>query len=383
GAVSLTLTYLLPGAAWEPKHELRFQGSRPDEVHLVSYASVTQTTGEDWQDVRLSFATQSPGALIRIPELDALLLGVPGRPVARPGAGVSSFSKAKVVFEQQNLNWNGIFNPGIAPDVYARNRRTLEGVESRALETFERLSRRGTTAHFAGTGRQIVRSDGVAVRVPLGSLTLPVTEQIVAVPSSSLNAVQTAQLVNAGNGPLLPGSVALYRDNAFLGLTELDFVAEAEPFALLTGVADRIKLERVLDRRRSELVRGGSRTRMKIAFDVSARNLGAEPTRIKLMDRVPVSEDKEIRVSGIDVEPEGKPDAKGLLTWEPTLDPGQKVTYRISYILEYPTGINLSRARRRDAALNAPAAALQLDVDSQAQPAEHLYQQIGELEAQF
>ncbi|MBM3883886.1 MAG: DUF4139 domain-containing protein [Verrucomicrobia bacterium] len=53
---------MLPGATWEPVHELR---ATPDgqTVALASFAVVMQTTGEDWLDAKLSpspSATASP-----------------------------------------------------------------------------------------------------------------------------------------------------------------------------------------------------------------------------------------------------------------------------------------------------------------------------------
>ncbi len=53
---TLSLTYMTPGATWEPGHELR-ANSDAGKVHLASFAVVIQTTGEDWTGVNLALST--------------------------------------------------------------------------------------------------------------------------------------------------------------------------------------------------------------------------------------------------------------------------------------------------------------------------------------
>ena len=49
--------------------------------------------------------------------------------------------------------------------------------------------------------------------------------RVLAAPEISLNAARTVDLANPGKQALLPGKVSLYVEGAFLGLTEMDFVA--------------------------------------------------------------------------------------------------------------------------------------------------------------
>jgi uncharacterized protein (TIGR02231 family) len=352
---TLTLSYLMPGATWQPMHELRAASVRPDTVALSSFAVVTQTTGEDWEGAMLSFSTQSPGEIVRIPELEAMRLGLPASAVRARRATGSSFSKAQHIFEAQNGWWFENANPKGDLDQYRHNIANRLQIEQEVSAVFEKIKARGTMAHFAGEGRPTVRSDGTAVRVPIGSAELAATPKIVAAPELSLNAIRTVEVVQAGAQPLLPGRVALFEQGAFMGFTDIDFVAEGETFALLLGVADPVKLSRVMDRKLSSIVRG-SRTRVQVVFNVGVENLSAEPVRVKLQDRIPVSEDREIRVFGVDIKPEGRPDERGLLTWDVDLKPKEKRVYRIAYGIEYPQGITAVRQERGGADAVAPAA---------------------------
>lgn len=385
GPATVELTYMLPGATWEPSHELRTRGGAGDQAEVVSFATVTQTSGEDWDDVDIAFATQSSRESIRIPELQALTLGEAPRPTRMVRTEVSSFHRAQAAFEGQSRAWNRLAQKASASvlvdEVYDNNFRMFQVVQSRTVQLFQQLQKRGTTAHFAGLGRQTVRGDGRPTRVVIGRCALAATPRIVAAPEESLNAAQTLQMVNTGSQPLLPGKVSLYRDGGFLGMTDVDFVAEGEPFALFLGVADQIKLARVLDRKASSLVRR-SRNRMNVAFLVTVENLGTTEATVHLADRVPVSEDRDIRVDQVEVDGGASPDADGLVHWTLTLAPRQKRTLRVAYRIEYPPTLVLATAPSPGQGAQPSSA----DIDLEAAPAnspERLRRQIKDLEQVF
>jgi hypothetical protein len=92
---------------------------------------------------------------------------------------------------------------------------------------------------------------------------------------------------------------------------------------------------------------------------VGAENLSDHDVTVTLADRIPVSEDKEIRIDQVSVEPAGAPDDKGLITWTLQLKPREKRVFRISYRVEYPPALvlEMKRAGRPSrAASPAPAA---------------------------
>ena len=199
---------------------------------------------------------------------------------------------------------------------------------------------------------------------------------------------------NTSGQSLLPGKVALYQDGAFVGLTDIDFVAQGERFPLYLGVADNIKLTRVLDRKQSSLVRRQV-SKMVVTFVVTAENLQGAPTSLTLADRIPVSEDKEIKVSNVKIAPAGDPDSQGILRWDLELKPKEKKEFRISYQVEYPPQLILDAHRRREAEPMADAeAASPYQTNAAPEPApaaaepmraskQNIEDQIEELESSF
>jgi len=230
--------------------------------------------------------------------------------------------------------------------VYRSNVEYLHMVQGRTVSLFESLEKRGTTAHFKAQRVQSVRGDGHPVRLLIGRSVLGSTQKTVAAPEQSLNAAVTLTMTNTTDQPFLPGKVARYLDGTFLGMTDIDFIAKGEKFSLFLSVADHLKLSRQLDRKLSTLVRK-TRNQMQVAFIVTVENLSNETATFTLADRIPVSENKDIKVDKVNILPAAKPDTQGIIHWELTLKPGEKREFRIGYQVEYPSELVLDTQRRR------------------------------------
>lgn len=352
GRATLTLTYLTPGATWEPQGELRAI-SGGSKVTLAQFAQVVQTTGEDWEGAKLSFSTQRPADTLNVPEVQSLLLGSAGSGLSEVlGRMGQSFQKAQSTYAAQNE----AYSQGKA-EYRANVARQME-IQSRVTSTFDTLAQRGTTAHYDALSTRPVRTDGKPIRIAIAQNTFDATPKLVAVPEVSLNAVRTAELVNTGDQAVLPGKVALFVDGAFVGTSEVAFVAPGETFSAYLGVADRVKLERTLDRKRSKLDRGSRRTTLKVSFIVTAENLSDAPVTVEMGDRVPVIGDDAMEIDDVKIPKGAKKDANGVVRWTATLAPRTTQSWRIEYELEYANDLlerEQERKQRSPAAAPAPS----------------------------
>ncbi len=347
------VTYMMPGATWEPVHELRASTGGEKNVEVLSFAVVSQTSGEDWGTAELSFSTQSTVESVRIPELEALTLGDTQTARRIVTTKESSFSRAQKAFEGQSRLWNKVHQSTYMEkeqtdfeQVYESNMAYLQVVQSKTVEIFESLKNRGTSAHFKAAALYDVRGDGHPTRVRIGHSNLSSKHRIVAAPEQSLNAVRTLDMVNSTGQALLPGKVSLYQDGAFIGVTDLDFIAQNESFSVFLGVADHLKLSRQFDKKQSSLVHR-QQSRMTVAFAVTVENLSADATQLVLADRIPVSQNREIKVSNVKINPATTPDSQGILRWSLDLKPGEKKEFRIAYQVDYPSELLIETRRRR------------------------------------
>ena len=376
----VTLTYATPGATWEPLHELRASSDKPETANLTSFAVVTQTTGEDWSHAELSFSTQSSSDSERIPELEMLALGKTQTTSRSTTRRATSFSRAQRAYSEQNRHWNRMNQMPSKrqsevkrfEQSYSSNLVYFERVQSKTVEIFQGLQQRGTTVHFVAKDPAIVRSDGRSIRLRIGNSRIKAARKIIAAPEESLNAAITLQMNNNSSQPLLPGGVARYRNGAFLGMTDIDFVAKGEDFSLFFSVADQIKLTRKLDKKRSSLVRK-TRNRMQLSFVTTAKNLSKRAVTLVLAERVPVSENSAIRVSNVRIAPKQKRDVQGIVRWTVTLKPGEQREFRVSYQVDYPPSLilDIKRKQRMRRMSPRPSPAQKMDFEDQIMEFEH------------
>jgi len=337
GQATVVLTYLLAGASWEPAHELRAD-EKGGMVHITSYAVVRQTTGEDWGVPKLSFSTQNLGRTARIPELDTLLVGQGGKASVRMlEQQEDTYQQAFGNYKSQNRLWyfnNPVANNGIA----LQNLDLNDAIQQKSVRTFAKISGRATTAHFQALADKAVPSDGQPVRLPIGELNLNRTERIVAAPEASLNAARVFELNNKNGQALLPGKVTLYLGANFLGSTAIDFVGPGEEFSLYAGVEDEVKVSRVLDRSKSEKRKTGfsSKTELQASWIIEVENLSAVEKKVRLADRIPVSQNDDVKVRSVKTSPKITPDEKGLFSWNLVLAPKEKRTLNVEYVVQYP-----------------------------------------------
>ena len=69
GVFTLELSYVLPGASWTPQYDVRVDAEH-SQVTLTYQGLVSQSTGEDWQQVELTLSTARPSQVTRVPELE-------------------------------------------------------------------------------------------------------------------------------------------------------------------------------------------------------------------------------------------------------------------------------------------------------------------------
>ena len=71
GELELELSYVVSGAGWKPLYDLRLLEEQAAPALEIGYlAQVTQQSGEDWTEVRLSLSTARPSLAAILPELE-------------------------------------------------------------------------------------------------------------------------------------------------------------------------------------------------------------------------------------------------------------------------------------------------------------------------
>lgn len=148
-------------------------------VELVYKASITQSTGESWDDVPIILETATPTDNVTIPKLDPWRVSVYAPPPPRPMlATVDTRRAVAPMMEEQEESDDdmgfGLFDDGpVAQPVPAPRMEVASALV---------VSQGNITATFRVPGRTTVPSDGASHSVTIAKLDLDAVVEWVAVP---------------------------------------------------------------------------------------------------------------------------------------------------------------------------------------------------------
>jgi hypothetical protein len=186
-------------------------------------------------------------------------------------------------------------------------------------------------------GRIDIPSDGVARRIPLDTLELPVTYEHRIPAVLEQTAYLHALLKQNGRIPLLSGTARVFQSGDLLGDTTLPKSARGATFEIPLGKDPQVKVERKVEEEadRSGALGGGEAITRKVT--IKLRNLRADRIHAVVYDRIPVTFAKGVKVQMLDdPAPTATVNSQGKITWTVDLEPGGEATLTFRYLIRHP-----------------------------------------------
>jgi uncharacterized protein (TIGR02231 family) len=319
GTAELELSYVVPGASWEPGYDVRVRGT---DVTVTSYGLVSQHTGEDWPECELALSTARPAVSVVVPELQPWYLDrvqplppTPGAAFGGSGGGIP---------EGARMARFAAAAPAMAPKFAD--------------------AEQGTTAVTYRPSRPVeVPSGAQGHRTTLAQLELSAELGHVTAPALAEEAYLRAKVVNTSEHALRPGRASVFHDAEFVGTTRLEPWAPGEELELALGVDDRIRVERELVRRTASKAALSGQKRREAEYRITVGNHGPREAVVTVLDQAPVSRDDTITVRDVRASPEpAETSALGEFTWRVTLAPGQTGVVTLAYRVDVAKGVELA-----------------------------------------
>ena len=177
-------------------------------------------------------------------------------------------------------------------------------------------------------------------RLPLGRLTAKPEIRALAVPLHDETAFVQAEFTNDSPEILLPGQATFYHDGTLVGQGALPLIAAGAKAKLGFGALDGIRLSRTEpDRMQGQEGILTSSNRLDEAATITVENLTGEEWPVRLLDRVPFSEQQDLTITYSATPPETAHDEggkRGILRWDFTLKPGAKQEIILKDSLAWP-----------------------------------------------
>lgn len=321
GNYHLLLSYRVPySVSWSPYYEARALPA-DRQVKLSYYARLQQRTNEDWDGVKVILSTAQPSSGGVAPEPQPWYLNIWEPMPAEMGKSARPMKA-----------------PG-APDMLMEERSVAESeIALPPVET-------GISLRYVVPGRVTLKSGEEPQKLFLHEAKLPAEFSYYSYPRIQELAYLRGRFLNSSDYIFLSGQGSTYVGEEFTGKTWLLNIAPGESAILSFGVDDRVKIKRELVKTfTSKTGLLGNRTRIDFVYRTTIENYHSKADSITLIEQIPVSQNKEITVNIVRIEPKPIEENRnlGTYTFRLNLPPQQKVVIDLAYYVEHPTGKKVS-----------------------------------------
>ncbi|MDD5067553.1 MAG: mucoidy inhibitor MuiA family protein [bacterium] len=344
GDFLLSVSYLVNDATWESLYDARADFNK-NEVELISYAIVRQTTGEDWQDVEMSLSTAKPAVGGSMPLVEPWFLRFcqPRQYFKSDRLKRSMAMKA----QEEAFDEQGEAELAMNDAIASKAMGAAAAPAQAPAEVFSRAQEKGTAISYKLTRKVSLKSDGTDHKLPITSQVLTGQFQYSSYPRSVLNAFLGSRVTNSKDVQLLSGRVNIFLEGDFVGSSNIPDIGPGEEFDLYLGVDENVKVKREQIEKRSDetLVAGILSPTRKVMFryKLSLENYKSKKISVKLFEAMPISQDDRIKVKigNVSLDPKEKDwkDRKGVWLWELELAPREKKEITYTFHVDHPRNL--------------------------------------------
>ena len=326
------VTYTVPNARWTPLYDARLDTGAKDRkpaLELVRRAEISQATGEDWSNVALTVSTVRSAAGGKAPEIKSLIVQYP-RPVvvSQPAPAAALAPSGGPVGGLRSMKAH----------VASENDLAVEpAVEKMAVAEIS-----GFQVLFRIAGRVSVGASEGAKSLRISTATISPDLVVRSVPVMDSTAFLEASFIQSDDAPLLPGWISIYRDNAFVGRSQMMAASKDEKVRLGFGADDKVKVVRSVVKRNegsAGLIVTTSKTDER-SFKTAIRNGHDFPIRVAIEDQLPVSENEDIQVELLPVTTPPTTtnlrDKRGVLEWVSEVGPSDVKEIAFGWRVRWP-----------------------------------------------
>lgn len=211
-----------------------------------------------------------------------------------------------------------------------------------AFEEKSELKKNSAKTQFIIKKPYTIASDGDITAIEINTYTLPATYEYFAAPIVNENVFLTASFKDWEQYQLLPGEANIYFEGTYAGKTVLDPYTTKKEMILSLGIEPNITVSREQDRNFKSKSFTGSNRILDRTYNLDVKNNKNTAIDLKLMDRIPKSQNKEIKVEDIITNSAEFDKQKGLLTWKMMLNPQESKKESFSFQIKYPRGRYIS-----------------------------------------
>ncbi|HNT49158.1 MAG TPA: DUF4139 domain-containing protein [Cyclobacteriaceae bacterium] len=315
--VELQVRYVVANAGWSPVYDLRAIDTK-NPVQLSYKANVFQSTGEEWNNVKLKLSTANPNLSGQKPELYSWYLDF-YYPQVYDMAKRKSMAAAPAA-------------------VYRAEAKVADEELAEAITVADYVTTIQTSLNteFDIALPYTVASSAKPVVVDIRSYDMKADYIYSVAPKLDMDAFLMARATGWEEFNLLPGEANIFFEGTFVGKSFIDPNNIKDTLAVSLGRDKRIvvKREKLKDLTSKNFI--GSSRKESYTWEISVRNTKADAVKIIIEDQVPVSQNTQIEVTTLDLGGAKYTKDTGKLMWELELKPNETRKLEYKFDVKYP-----------------------------------------------
>ena len=336
----ITLSYFTNNAGFTPLYDVRVN-SKTNEMKLVYKAAVTQSTGIDWKQTKLTLSTSNPnwGAVAPILNPWYLQEYVPqlyGKITNDLNRSMAANTIQSMADDDKQLSEVIVVNGYGASKQKAVPAAAYQSVDPSTVQKYTTLNESQLNTNFEIDLPYNIDSDGQIHSVTIKEEKISANLKNYAVPKMDKDAYLLAEIADWQKLDLLPGSANIIMDNTYLGKSYIDPNSTADTLNLSLGKDKRVAIKRSVVKDYTSSKTNGNFTKQTFTYEITVKNNKTTQVDLLLKDQYPISAVKEIEVQLEKDNTATVNEELGILTWKLALQPGESKKVRFSYTVKYP-----------------------------------------------
>ncbi len=330
--VPFLLQYQETSANWTPKYEVRFNGN--DKPLAVSMkAKISQSSKEDWKQVKVTLFSGNPVQTDAIPELKSTWLSFYEPPQPVPASPMMGFMGMNMAASMAAGSAQAM-SASSAPAMAMMNMDAMKQMS--AMQTEEAtVSEEESMTAFELPNLRDVLSDTSGNLADLKNFSVDAKYHVLCIPKMSDKSFMTAEIVST-DWPLPPAKASVYLKDTFAGEFYVDSYSETDTFNLSLGNDERLKVVRTELPRKTQEALLKNQKKTQYAYKISILNNSSDSVNVKVLDQIPVSTEKTIVVETSDLSGGKLSEESGELSWELSAESKKETVLNVAYSVAWP-----------------------------------------------
>lgn len=323
GVAQIQFSYFVQQAGWKPAYDLQ-ASSLNNQLQCKYFADVHQTTGINWNQVKVTISTSNPSEQQVKPHLSPWFVGY------------YAHREAKKALSNARLNVLSKTPSSVSKDDASS---AGEDMEEKYLTEYIQVSENLIRTEYEIKLNYSVLPDGKIHKVLISQKDLPMNMQFEAVPKLCTDAFLVAKVTGWEELNIIPGNARLYFDGGFVGQTYLDPSGSNDTLSLNLGRDKSIVVTRkkVKEHTKTNFI-GDEKTETR-TIELFVKNTKSVAVDFQLEDQIPVVHGtQEIKVTLLDGDGAALDASNGNLKWKLRLNPKESKRIIFTYEIRYPKG---------------------------------------------